>query len=109
MFNDKMNLIPDTVAPEPQEQYNVEEVKAQLCFVSDGSLMGQSTLFVNGKPLPGIRRLDFDFSTGKGCLAIEQYISWLVPVAGLVTALAKQHIEVVFLPSESLRGSELKQ
>ncbi len=96
-------------------QYNKNDEPAQeasVIFCSDGGPVGQATILLNGKPMPGVKRFDYCFGRdgrmGKGYLALEQYVSWFIDTAPLIATLEKQGIEVVFVPSTSLRKNEIK-
>jgi hypothetical protein len=103
--------VPTTVYVRPL-QYNTTEPDTQVIFCSDGPGLGQATLLIDGKPMIGVKRLDYCFGhdgrPGKGYLAIEQFVSWFYDMSLLTSSLEKQGIEVVFVPSTSLRKDENK-
>jgi hypothetical protein len=100
------NELPETVFPSSQLYDNTPAPDCQILFCSDGPLKGDSTILVNGKPFP-VKRFDYSFTTKKGIVALEQYVTWMADTRGLVASFAKLGIDVVFVPSTSLRPDDV--
>lgn len=99
--------LPQTVFPDSLLHDNTPAPEVQVLFVSDGPSKGQSSILVNGKPFP-VKQFDYSFTKRKGVVALEQYVTWMSDVRGLIASFAKLGIDVVFVPSTSLRPDAVK-
>ena len=54
---------------------------------------------MDGVPLPGVQKVTFDFTTKKGIIILDSWVTWMSESSALVKAFEKLDLDVSFAPS----------